>query len=204
MGNENIKDKDWEKAYPDYQAGMKYKEIAEKHNVSLSTVKSWAVRHWKKEGCDHKKKKSQPKKKKTETRGAPLGNKNAVGNKGGAPPIGNKNAVTHGAYETIYLEALPPEEQAIYNTIPDTDSLDGEIRLLRLKLARLIARQEITTYDMFGGAHKRELTEAEREKGILECTAEIRKLIKTKAQICDKDDDKPIQISFVKASDADG
>lgn len=36
---------------------------------------------------------------------------------------------------------------------------------------------------MFGGAHKRELTEAEREKGILEVTAEIRKLIKTKKQI---------------------
>ena len=36
---------------------------------------------------------------------------------------------------------------------------------------------------MFGGEHKRKITESEREKGILECTAEIRKLIKTKKQI---------------------
>ena len=27
---------------------MKYKEIAEKYGISLSTVKSWAVRYWKK------------------------------------------------------------------------------------------------------------------------------------------------------------
>jgi len=31
-------------------------------------------------------------------RGAPLGNKNAVGNKGGGAPEGNKNAEKHGMY----------------------------------------------------------------------------------------------------------
>lgn len=36
-----------DKAYKDYCGGMKYKDIAEKYNVSLSTVKSWATRHWK-------------------------------------------------------------------------------------------------------------------------------------------------------------
>lgn len=29
-------------------------------------------------------------------RGAPFGNKNAIGNKGGAPPLGNMNAVNFG------------------------------------------------------------------------------------------------------------
>lgn len=170
-------------AYKDYQDGMKYKEIAEKYGVSLSAVKSWASRYWKKEGCNQAEKKLQPKKNKVATRrGGQPGNKNAVGHGGTGPP-GNKNAVTHGAYETIYLEALPPEERALFESIPDSAELDGEIRLLRLKLTRLISREEITTYDMFGGAHKREITEAEREKGILEVTAEIRKLIKTKKQI---------------------
>ncbi|MFR1309637.1 MAG: helix-turn-helix domain-containing protein [Gallintestinimicrobium sp.] len=37
-----------EQAFRDYQEGMKYKEIAEKYGVSLSTVKSWASRYWKK------------------------------------------------------------------------------------------------------------------------------------------------------------
>ncbi|WP_423739230.1 P27 family phage terminase small subunit [Clostridium sporogenes] len=34
-----------EKAYKDYIAGMKYKDIAEKHEVSLNTVKSWQKRY---------------------------------------------------------------------------------------------------------------------------------------------------------------
>lgn len=172
-----------QRAYEDFQSGMKYKEIAEKYSVSLSAVKSWAARYWKKEGCNQAEKKLQPKKNKVATRrGGQPGNKNAVGHGGTGPP-GNKNAVTHGAYETIYLEALPPQERALFESIPDSAELDGEIRLLRLKLTRLISRKEITSYDMFGGAHKREITEAEREKGILEVTAEIRKLIKTKKQI---------------------
>lgn len=36
-----------DKAYKDYCDGMKYRAIAEKYKVSLSTVKSWATRHWK-------------------------------------------------------------------------------------------------------------------------------------------------------------
>lgn len=118
----------------------------------------------------------------TNHKGGQPGNKNAVGHGGTGPP-GNKNAVKHGAYEQIYYEALPEEERSLFDSIPDTDALDGEIRILRLKLARLIGRKEIKTYDMFGGEHKRDITEAEREKGILEVTAELRKLIKTKKQI---------------------
>ena len=44
MPNENIK----KLAYKDYLNGMKYKDIATKHNLKVSTVKSWAVRYWKK------------------------------------------------------------------------------------------------------------------------------------------------------------
>lgn len=33
-------------AKQDYLAGMKYKDIAEKYDVSLSTVKSWKYRYW--------------------------------------------------------------------------------------------------------------------------------------------------------------
>lgn len=171
----------YELALKDYQAGMKYREIANKYGVTINTVKSWKTRYgWKK---DNKKGVHTKAAKVCTQKGGQPGNKNAVGNKGGAAPLGNKNAVKHGAYEQIYLEALPAEERSLFESIPNSDELDGEIRLLRLKLARLIGREEITTYDMFGGAHKREITEAEREKGILEVTAEIRKLVKTKKQI---------------------
>lgn len=41
----------WELAELDYMAGMKYREIAEKYGVSLSTVKSWKTRHgWNRKG----------------------------------------------------------------------------------------------------------------------------------------------------------
>jgi len=36
----------WELAYIDYQNGMKYKDIAVKHDVSINTVKSWKFRKW--------------------------------------------------------------------------------------------------------------------------------------------------------------
>lgn len=36
----------WELAYTDYQNGMKYKDIASKYDVALSTVKSWKTRKW--------------------------------------------------------------------------------------------------------------------------------------------------------------
>lgn len=164
--------------YKEHGGNITNREIAARLNEDEKVIAVWksrdkwnVVQQSKKKCCT------------TKGRGGQPGNKNAIGNKGGAAPLGNKNAVTHGAYETIYLEALPEEERAIFNAIPDSTDLDGEIRLLRLKLARLISRKEITTYDMFGSEHKREITESEREKGILEITAEIRKLIKTKKQL---------------------
>lgn len=102
-------------AYDDYRNGMKYKEIAEKYGVTLSAVKSWASRYWKKEkGCNLKK--SQPKK--VATKGGQPGNQNAVGHGGTGPP-GNKNAEKHG----FYSKWLPPETLEIMNGMP-TDPLD--------------------------------------------------------------------------------
>lgn len=78
-------------------------------------------------------------------RGAPKGNKNAVGNRGGAPP-GNKNAVgnsggpggpyrnkhalKHGIYETIFLDTLDEDEQALFDAI-EVDTLDELKRTLK-------------------------------------------------------------------------
>lgn len=56
-----------EQAYQDYKSGMKYKDIAAKYGMKLSTVKSWAARYWKK-GCTPGEKKLQPKKKKVATK----------------------------------------------------------------------------------------------------------------------------------------
>lgn len=75
--------------------GMKYKDIAEKHDVSVNTVKSWKTRYkWDRKGVHTKDEKVRTQKK----TGAPINNKNAVGNSGNKnPKWGNKNAVGHGA-----------------------------------------------------------------------------------------------------------
>ncbi|WP_374019016.1 phage terminase small subunit [Paenibacillus thiaminolyticus] len=89
--------------------------------------------------------------------GAPKGNKNAVGNRGGAPegnqnavgnkggtggPYGNKKAVTTGEYETIWMDALEEEEQALVEQV-DTDPVqqaDEAIKLLTIRERRMLKR----------------------------------------------------------------
>lgn len=103
-----------ELAQEDYMQGMKYKELAEKYEVSVNTVKSWKTRYkWDRKGVHTKDEKVRTQKK----TGAPIGNKNAVGNSGNknpkwgnknalghGPPKGNDNAVTHGFFRKYFPE----------------------------------------------------------------------------------------------------
>lgn len=122
----------------DYINGMKYKDICDKYDISFNTLKPWIKRYkW----SDEKKKKNNkgaPKKK----RGAPLNNKNAKGNKGGAAPIGNINSIKHGAYQSLYVDMLNMEDQILFNMIQPSINIDDEIKLLRLKIARLLNRDK--------------------------------------------------------------
>lgn len=115
----------WELAYDDYKRGLKRKEIAEKYNVSINTVKSWKTRHWnkmdKKEGAPPKKK-----------RGAPLGNKNATG------PPGNKHAEKHG----FFSKWLPEETQQIIGEMP-TNEIDTLWMNIQLQFAAIIRAQKL-------------------------------------------------------------
>lgn len=172
--SENLEPRD--QAYTDYRRGMKYKEIAEKYGVSLSAVKSWASRYWKqKEGCNQQEKKLQPKKRKVATRGAPAGNQNAVGNKGGAAPKGNKNAVTTGEFETLLFDCLEPEEKWLANMVPaDKEQLLlQEIRLLTVREHRMLRRIEdlkqadFTTVKKKKGIEKDHLTDLREDEGVL-------------------------------------
>lgn len=126
--NENAK-----LAYEDYKKGMKYKEIAEKHKVSISTVKSWASRYWKQKGCNPKEKVATKKKK-----GAHIGNKNATG------PPGNKNAVTTGEFENIFFDTLEKDELNLIKSIEleKRKLLEQEIQLLTVRERRMLKRIE--------------------------------------------------------------
>lgn len=59
----------WEEAEQDYLAGMKYKDIAAKYEVTLNTVKSWKQRYeWSRSGAPPKKKSVHTKSKSVHTK----------------------------------------------------------------------------------------------------------------------------------------
>lgn len=119
----------WELAYEDYNNGMKYKEIAEKYNVTLNTVKSWKTRHWNKIGVHTKDKECVHTKRK---RGGQPGNKNATG------PPGNKHAEKHG----FYSKWLPEETQQIIGEMP-TNELETLWMNIQLQFAAIIRAQKL-------------------------------------------------------------
>jgi len=114
-------------AYADYMNGMKYADIAEKHGVSINTVKSWKQRHnWQRKKSAHKKKK-----------GAPFCNTNAVGNTGSLP--GNQKAVKHG----LFSKYLPPETLALVTDVEKATPIDILWENICIKYAAIIRAQKI-------------------------------------------------------------
>lgn len=74
--------------------------------------------------------------------GAPKGNKNAVGNAGGGAPPRNTNAVRTGEYQSIWMDALTPEQAEVLERI-DLDPIsqaDDEIRLLSWRQREMMLR----------------------------------------------------------------
>lgn len=127
-----------EQAKKYYEEGWKYKDISEKLSVPLNTLKSWRKRDkWERGGAT---KEVQP-----TNRGAPQGNRNAIGNKGNknaSAPKQNKNAVKTGEYETIFADLLSEEEKDIYSTMNDDPFfiLKEEIRILKIRQYRMLKR----------------------------------------------------------------
>lgn len=133
----------------------KLKEIAEELGVSDSQVRKWKNQDkWEdqikgnvtNQTNGNVTKRGAPKGNKN-ARGnkggkAPPGNQNAKGNKGGAAPKGNKNAVTTGEYETIMWDYLDEDEKELFESI-ETDPLyqiDITIRELSIRQRRMMKR----------------------------------------------------------------
>ncbi|MGG3677501.1 phage terminase small subunit [Heyndrickxia faecalis] len=123
-------------AEKDYVKGMKYKDIAEKYGVSLNTVKSWKKRYgWTREKGAHKEKSVHTKNK----RGAPVGNINAKGNKGGAAPKGNQNALKHG----FFSKYIPEETLEIMGMLEEKSPADLIYDQIMIQYAAIIRSQKI-------------------------------------------------------------
>lgn len=160
-----------EEAYKDYTNGMKYKDIADKYGVSVNTVKSWASRYWKqkklqpkeKKGCNPKRKKLQPKQGR---RGAPEGNQNAVGNRGGnGAPIGNKFAWKHGGYSEIRYDVLTDDEKKMIEEMPENEEQQLMDILFYLDVRERRLMQAINQYkNMKGGLYVESAYRIEKKK----------------------------------------
>lgn len=122
-----------DKAYEDYKKGLKYKEIAQKYDVSENTVKSWASRYWKKDKVATKsrnrKNKVATKKKKQTSTGKPKG-----------PGAYNTNALKHGGYSTIYWDTLDEEEKELIETMSEDEEMQliEQLRLYAVRERRIL------------------------------------------------------------------
>lgn len=135
---------------------MKLKDIAAAFSIPESRVRKWkSMDRWEDElngsvlGSSKGSVPNGANGNAPKSRGAPKGNKNAAGNCGGAPP-GNKNAVGNrggpggpyrnkkalktGMYETIFLDALEPDEQDMFDQIDTSPLVQLEEQLIMLTL----------------------------------------------------------------------
>ncbi|MEC0169901.1 phage terminase small subunit [Paenibacillus graminis] len=134
---------------------MKLKDIAAALFVGETQVRKWKSQD--KWAADLNSNVTNEVKSNVTKRGAPKGNKNAVGNRGGAPPgnqnakgnsggaggpPGNKKAVTTGEHETIWLDTLTETEQQLIDQV-DTDPIiqaNESLYLLTIRERRMMQR----------------------------------------------------------------
>ena len=133
-----------------YKRGMKLVDIAKKLDVPASTVRRWkSTQNW--DGDAKKKKNERSQKKKTSARhkGGQLGNKNAVGNRGGPLKPGDRIAEKHGAYSSVYWDVLDESEKDMIEDIPMDEEmlLIEQIQLFTETASRQKSREKMAKLD---------------------------------------------------------
>jgi uncharacterized protein YjcR len=126
-------DERYEQALKLFRSGKKLIEIANQLNLPEGTVRRWKSTHkWDSERSDKKSERSEKHK------GGQPGNKNALGNDGGAPPE-NKNAEKHG----FFAKWLPPETFDIFQEIQQKDPLDIIWDNIMLQYTAIVRAQKL-------------------------------------------------------------
>jgi uncharacterized protein YjcR len=125
-------------AYQDYLNGMKYKDIAEKYNVTLNTVKSWKTRYkWSRDGVHtkeksvHTKKKDAPKENKRKRSGNPHPSQKF--------PERNTFALKHG----LFSRYIPKETLEIMGMMDKAEPADLIWDQIQIQYAAIIRAQHI-------------------------------------------------------------
>lgn len=195
----------------DYLQGMKYKDIIEKYNITQPELRS-IIRNNK---LTRTKSKAQ------------MGNKNAVGNKGGYGTENNKNAVVTGEYEKIYEDVLDADELELYKTFEVLDKeqlLINDYKILTIREKRMLTRIQTLkqqgkdmTIDFIRKKNTRTgkiteetetITEAEPtlnmiqriEDGLTRVQEAKRKCLESLAKINSNDDDKTVNVNLLNTN----
>lgn len=139
-----------------FRGGMAMAEIAKKLGVSDGTVRSWKNRQgWggesKKNKCNVAKegvKQTQRCKKGDKTnatlqkrkRGAPKGNRNAIGNAGNPNPKPPPDMTKHGGYTPVFMDALDEDERELVGMVPKDEEqlLIEQIQLFSIRERRIL------------------------------------------------------------------
>lgn len=142
-------------------------DIAAKLGVPASTVRRWkSDQDWDGKKAEAAKKNKPSARKKSDDekpsarkpRGAPKGNRNAVGNSGGpGGPPGNSHALKHGGYAAIFFDTLDEEEKKMIDGMEEQghteeQMLIDEIDLLTVRERRIM--KSIARYKSMEETHK--------------------------------------------------
>ncbi len=113
------------------------KDLAEKHGVKYSTLRSRKTRENWQQGVATNDATDDATKK--DGRGAPKGNQNAKGNAGGSAPKGNKNAVSHG----LFANWLPEDSLEIIRELSQKSPADMIWENILIQYTAIIRAQKI-------------------------------------------------------------
>ncbi|QEO61150.1 hypothetical protein EVS87_002710 [Bacillus altitudinis] len=137
------------------------KDIAEELGVTANTIRKWKAN----DKWDEEFKGSAPiEKRSAPIRGAPKGNKNAVGNSGGAPAR-NQNAKTHG----FYSKHMPAEAFEIMQDIQEFSPVDLLWEQIQIQFTAIVRAQKI----MFVENKDEMIKELKKKKSVVSDSADV-------------------------------
>lgn len=123
----------------------KLKDIAEELGIKSNTIRKWKANDkWEEKITGSALLRRGAPKGNKNAKGnkggrAPLGNKNALGNKGGAAPLRNQNAVTHG----FFSKFLPKDTLSIMKEIKERSPVDMIWNQIQIQYVAIIRAQKI-------------------------------------------------------------
>ncbi|MGN7043378.1 phage terminase small subunit [Bacillus safensis] len=137
------------------------KDIAEELGVTANTIRKWKAN----DKWDEEFKGSAPiEKRSAPIRGAPKGNKNAVGNSGGAPAR-NQNAKTHG----FYSKHMPADVFEIMQDIQEFSPVDLLWEQIQIQFTAIVRAQKI----MFVESKDEMIKELKKKKSVVSDSTDI-------------------------------